>query len=59
MADLEHALIDGFVGYLRLERGYSENTIQAYMTDLVKWFDFCERHHINPFPQGMNSCHVS
>ncbi|WP_323721489.1 tyrosine-type recombinase/integrase [Acetomicrobium sp.] len=50
MADLEHALIDGFVSYLRLERGYSENTIQAYMTDLVKWFDFCERHHINPFP---------
>ena len=40
MADLEHALIDGLVGYLRLERGYSENTIQAYMTDLVKWFDF-------------------
>jgi len=46
----DDSLIDGFAGYLRFERGYSENTVQAYISDLTKWFDFCARHAIDPFP---------
>ncbi|KRT36146.1 tyrosine-type recombinase/integrase [Acetomicrobium hydrogeniformans] len=45
-----HKLVRDFAGYLRLERGYSENTIEAYMTDIAKWIKFCSNQNLDPIP---------
>lgn len=34
------SVIDGFLGYLSLEKGYSSNTINAYANDLRTFADF-------------------
>ncbi|MFY9186859.1 MAG: tyrosine recombinase XerC [Bacillota bacterium] len=36
------SVIDGFLGYLSLEKGYSSNTINAYANDLRTFADFVE-----------------
>ena len=33
--------------YLRLERGYSPNTIEGYEMDLDKLRDYAEEHHVD------------
>ena len=34
--------------YLKLEKGFSDNTIEAYMRDLDKFLSFLEDEHIDP-----------
>ncbi|MDO5115298.1 MAG: tyrosine-type recombinase/integrase [Synergistaceae bacterium] len=38
-----------FGDYIRLERGGSENTLRAYLSDLSKWFDYCRGCDCDPF----------
>ena len=40
--------IEHFFGYLRFERGCSENTIKAYGSDLRAWLRFCADIGIEP-----------
>ena len=35
---------EDFLSYLRIEKGYSENTIEAYSSDLEQFFDFISIH---------------
>ncbi|MDT8284369.1 MAG: tyrosine-type recombinase/integrase [Thermovirgaceae bacterium] len=37
-----------FFGYLRFERGCSENTIKAYASDLRAWVGYCKAKMIDP-----------
>ncbi|HON33932.1 MAG: site-specific tyrosine recombinase/integron integrase [Thermovirgaceae bacterium] len=39
-----------FFNYLRYERGCSENTVNAYRSDLRGWFSFCSEKGIPPSP---------
>ncbi len=41
---------EGFLAWLLLERGLSENTASAYSRDLQRWFDFCTVSGVSPFP---------
>ncbi len=41
-------LVDQFINYLRIERGLSDNTVQAYSRDLVKFTRFLEARGLNP-----------
>lgn len=38
--------IDGFVQFLAIERRLAQNTLQAYLRDLGKFADYCERQKI-------------
>jgi integrase/recombinase XerD len=42
------ALIDQFINYARLERGLSDNTIQAYSRDLTRFSRYLEQHDLSP-----------
>lgn len=42
------ALIDQFINHARLEKGLSDNTIQAYSRDLTRFSRFLEQHHLSP-----------
>jgi len=46
MEKLEN-LIDEFLTYLRIDKGYSENTINSYRLDLEKFLDFNKNININ------------
>lgn len=50
MKDLAAALLEGFRDYLLLERGCSENTLKAYLSDLGDWLRYCEKRNLPPFP---------
>ena len=39
-----------FDDYLTLERGYSENTSRAYLSDLKKWKAYCESNDLALYP---------
>lgn len=41
-----HRVVDNFIGHMRLERGYSANTIEAYRTDVLKLCEYTEEHSI-------------
>ena len=41
-------LMKAYNRYLRLQRGYSPNTLEAYQRDVKKLFDFLEGESINP-----------
>ncbi|MBQ9041257.1 MAG: tyrosine recombinase [Eggerthellaceae bacterium] len=41
-------LVDGFIGYLRAERGFSEHTIRNYGVDLGSFLRWCARHDVDP-----------
>jgi len=42
-------LVDQFMTYLRVERGLSDNTVQAYSRDLSKFTDYLEKAKASPF----------
>jgi integrase/recombinase XerD len=43
-----YSLTDQFIDYLRLERGLSNNTIQAYSRDLTRLAQFLEKSGLTP-----------
>ena len=50
-------LVDEFIGYLRIEKGLSDNTIQAYHRDLSRFFRFLGRSELSPLavtPEALN-----
>lgn len=49
-------LVDQFISYLRLERGLSDNTVQAYARDLSGFLDHLEERGISPL--GVTREHV-
>lgn len=42
--------VSGFLDYMTLERGASQNTVKAYRTDLLHWMDFCSREGKRHYP---------
>lgn len=42
------ALLDGYIGYLGAERGFSEHTIRNYRIDLDAFLRWCARHDVDP-----------
>ena len=48
-------LIRQFANYLRLERSLSENSIQAYVRDVVKLKQFADISNLKVSPQGVTS----
>jgi integrase/recombinase XerD len=42
--------LETFFNYLRYERGCSENTVNAYRSDLRGWFSFCAEGDVTPSP---------
>ena len=45
---LENYLLDQFINQLKVERGLATNTILAYSSDLINFFDFLKRIRISP-----------
>jgi len=45
------SLLDQFLNYIRLERGLSENTIQAYQLDLSRYLEYLKMQKIAHFGQ--------
>ena len=40
-------IVKGYVRYLKLERNFSQNTLDAYLNDLRKLLDFVERRDLD------------
>ncbi len=49
-------LLDTFLNYLYVERGYSKNTIQAYRTDLTEFCSYLNKENI--FPPKVKENHI-
>jgi integrase/recombinase XerD len=43
-----YILADQFINHLRVERGLSDNTIQSYGHDLIRFLQFIEQKKISP-----------
>ncbi len=53
-----HEMIDRFMGYLRIEKGLSLNTLQAYGNDLLKLEGYFKRRGVSPLdasPEQMSA----
>lgn len=37
-----------YIAYMRLERSFSANTVEAYERDLKQFLDYCDEHSLNP-----------
>ena len=44
--------------YLKLEKGFSDNTIDAYMRDVQKWLDFADDEGIDLLSPELQSFHA-
>lgn len=55
---LFNRLLEEFLVYLKIVRGYSENTIQAYKNDLLRFFNFLTGKGIDDF-NDINKTHLS
>ncbi|NTU70369.1 MAG: tyrosine recombinase [Coriobacteriia bacterium] len=42
------ALVDRFLGHLRIERGSSEHTVRAYGSDLARYLEWATRAEVDP-----------
>jgi integrase/recombinase XerD len=47
-ADTEDQLLDQFTNQLKVEKGLSRNTIEAYSHDLIGFFEFLTRRGVSP-----------
>ncbi|HUU39603.1 MAG TPA: site-specific tyrosine recombinase XerD [Desulfatiglandales bacterium] len=45
---LENYLLDQFINHLKVERGLAVNTILAYSSDLINFFDFLKKIRVSP-----------
>jgi integrase/recombinase XerD len=50
--------IKGFKNYLKLERSLSENSVDAYLLDTQKLYQFCEGNHLAETPQKVTIDHI-
>ncbi|MCS7004789.1 MAG: site-specific tyrosine recombinase XerD [Cytophagales bacterium] len=50
--------LEEFAIYLKLERAYAQNTLQAYCTDIQKLISFCQKEHILS-PALLTTDHIS
>jgi integrase/recombinase XerD len=51
--------IDDFINYLGIERGLSENTLAAYMEDLIQYVEFLKTIQINSWDEVMRGQIIS
>lgn len=51
--------IDDFINYLGVERGLSENTLAAYMEDLLQYVEFLKTIHVNSWDEVMRGQIIS
>ena len=49
--------LDSFRDYIMLERGCSENTLKAYVSDLKQWYSHCRR--VGSDPMHLNSDNIA
>ncbi len=50
--------IDDFLRYMQIDQGRSENTIQSYRLDLIKFADFMNHHHDEISVEAINQSHI-
>ncbi len=48
------ALADDFINYLKVERGLSDNTIQAYSRDITRFLHFLEKKNLSALKVSQN-----
>ncbi len=48
------SFLKGYLGYLRLERSFSQNSVDAYRRDVRKLIQFLSEHHHSIQPTGLN-----
>lgn len=41
-------ILKQYIAYMRLERSFSANTVEAYERDLKQFLDYCNEHSLNP-----------
>ncbi len=51
--------INQFKHYLKLERSLSENSVEAYLRDVVKLKQFAENHNVPILPTDITSAHLA
>ncbi|MFC2048858.1 site-specific tyrosine recombinase/integron integrase [Elusimicrobiota bacterium] len=45
---MEHPLLEQFINYIRVEKGHSDNTIQAYKKDVCNYIFFLQKIPVKP-----------
>ena len=53
-----NSLLRRYYQYLKLEKGFSANTVDAYQRDLTKFLSFCETEKINPLEARLENFHL-
>lgn len=51
-------LLNGFIGYLRFEKGLSENTVEAYNRDIRRFMDYLREKQVD-HPADIRRAHIS
>ncbi|MGL4993473.1 MAG: site-specific tyrosine recombinase/integron integrase [Bacteroidales bacterium] len=54
----KESLVDRYIGYLKFEKGLSDNTISAYSTDLAKLVEFAREESIDLIKLTPNDLHL-